>query len=86
MLLCAQAIAPQTGQNLGCNYFALFARFLPFCKNLLCPAAAPSTIVLPVSPEAGLPTGKSKGQTPGINVFPTMFLRHKAVYTLAINV
>ncbi|NHA04045.1 hypothetical protein G7092_09570 [Mucilaginibacter sp. HC2] len=43
------ALALQNGQNQGCNYFALLRSLTSpgFSKNLLCPAAAQSTIVLP---------------------------------------
>ena len=49
-LLALGAFALQNGQNRGRNLFTLpLRRFFPrFCKNFLCPAAAPAGIVLPV--------------------------------------
>ncbi|NOW93400.1 hypothetical protein FHW89_000047 [Mucilaginibacter sp. SG564] len=43
------AFTRQIGQNQGCNYFAQLRSYISprFSKNLLCPAAAPPTIVLP---------------------------------------
>jgi len=42
------AFARQIRQNQGCNYFVLLRSYnLRFSKNLLCPATAQATIVLP---------------------------------------
>ncbi|NHA04593.1 hypothetical protein G7092_12340 [Mucilaginibacter sp. HC2] len=49
MLLWLMAFTLQSGQNLGRNYFAPLRSRNPlrFSKNLLCPASAQATIVLP---------------------------------------
>jgi hypothetical protein len=43
------AFTLQISQNQGCNYFAQLRSLISprFSKNLLCPATAPPTIVLP---------------------------------------
>jgi hypothetical protein len=48
-LLCAQAFALQTGQNRGCNYFALLRTRFPNASAKTCYAlpALKATIVLP---------------------------------------
>jgi hypothetical protein len=60
------AVALQTGQNQGCNYFALLRSLisLRFSKNLLCPAAAQATIVLPAFARSLSADGKKK-RNPG---------------------
>jgi hypothetical protein len=62
MLLCPQTFAQQTRQNQGCNYFALLRSLISFCfsKNLLCPAAAPPTIVLPAFARSCSADGKEE--------------------------
>jgi hypothetical protein len=52
----APAFTLQTGKTTGWNIFTpcFAAPGLRFCKNFLCPAIAPATIVLPVSAEAFL--------------------------------
>jgi hypothetical protein len=63
MLPCRIPIlSGQTGQNQGSNYFALLRSrvSLHFSKNLLCPAAAQTNIVLPAFARSLSVDGKKK--------------------------
>ncbi|MGN8071200.1 hypothetical protein [Mucilaginibacter sp. 22184] len=58
-----RAFTLQTGQNQGCNYFAPLRSliFLRFSKNLLCPASAQATIVLPAFARSCSVDGEEEG-------------------------